>query len=76
MPSEKNINEWIGMHNPEHVNNSTEDKVWQVVTSTWDKKGMRNDWARFFSNDKNVAPKTRKDCENDIAKWIAGNMET
>ncbi len=37
---------------------------------------MRKAWARFFSKDENVAPKTKKDCEKDIAKWIAGNMDT
>ena len=56
------------MQNPEHVNDSTKDKVRQVVTSTWYRKGMRNAWVLFFSKDKNVAPKTKKDCEKDIAK--------
>ena len=37
---------------------------------------MRNAWVCFFSNDKNVAPKTKKYCEKDIAKWITGNMDT
>ena len=70
------IYEWIRINSPEHVNDSNEEKIRQVVTKTWDKKEVNLVWAHFLPNEDNVAPKTKYYCEKDIASWIVNNMET